>query len=221
MGRVWNQASAGGKSGGQIHKMGKIFYIMGKSASGKDHIYEALLRNSELGLSPLVLYTTRPIRKNEADGREYHFVNEEKLVQLRLAGRLIEERVYDTISGPWYYFTADEGQIHLDTQDYLGIGTLESYESMRAYFGTEKVRPIYVETGDGIRLHRALRREEKQERPAYAEMCRRFLADCEDFSEEKLHRAGIARRFENNGALEDCLAEIAGYIVEVKNNAVS
>ena len=67
MGRVWNQASAGGKSGGQIHKMGKIFYIMGKSASGKDHIYEALLRNSELGLSPLVLYTTRPIRKNEAE----------------------------------------------------------------------------------------------------------------------------------------------------------
>lgn len=90
--------------------MGKLFYIMGKSASGKDHIYEALLRDPALGLSPLVLYTTRPIRQNERDGREYHFVDQEKMVRLRLAGRIIEERVYDTVFGPWYYFTADEGR---------------------------------------------------------------------------------------------------------------
>ena len=29
--------------------MGKLFYIMGKSASGKDHIYEALLRDPAPG----------------------------------------------------------------------------------------------------------------------------------------------------------------------------
>lgn len=200
--------------------MGKIFYIMGKSASGKDHIYKALLEDPKLRLSPLILYTTRPIRKNEQNGREYYFVSQEKLVELRLSGRLIEERVYNTISGPWYYFTADEGQIRLDRENYLGIGTLESWKSMRKYFGTEHLCPIYVETRDGIRLHRALQREDKQEHPAYAEMCRRFLADCEDFSEAKLREAGIARRFENNGALEDCLKEISGYIT-LQNNAVS
>ena len=48
--------------------MGKIFYIMGKSASGKDHFYEALLRDPELALSPLILYTTRPIRSSEQNG---------------------------------------------------------------------------------------------------------------------------------------------------------
>ena len=206
--------------------MGRIFYIMGKSASGKDHIYEALLRDPSLELAPLVLYTTRPIRKNEQDGREYHFVDEERLVKLRLAGKLIEERVYNTIAGPWYYFTADEGQIHLDTDSYLGIGTLESYRKMQDYFGKEKMCPIYVETEDGIRLFRALKREYKQEHPAYAEMCRRFLADCEDFSEEHLREAGITRRFENNGELEECLSDIAAYIrentaAEEKNNAVS
>ena len=197
--------------------MGKLFYIMGKSASGKDHIYEALLRDPALGLSPLVLYTTRPIRQNERDGREYHFVDQEKMVRLRLAGRIIEERVYDTVVGPWYYFTADEGQIRLDRADYLGIGTLESFQNLKKYFGEDKICPVYIETEDGIRLRRALQREEKQKAPAYGEMCRRFLADCEDFSEENLRRAGIVRKFRNNGLLEDCLKEIAGYIAAEKN----
>ena len=42
--------------------MGKIYYLMGKSASGKDHIYENLIQETALDLKPFVLYTTRPIR---------------------------------------------------------------------------------------------------------------------------------------------------------------
>ena len=41
--------------------MGKIFYIMGKSSSGKDSIYRQLEGNQELGLKRLVIYTTRPV----------------------------------------------------------------------------------------------------------------------------------------------------------------
>ena len=51
--------------------MGKIYYLMGKSASGKDHIYENLIQETALDLKPFVLYTTRPIRSGEQDGREY------------------------------------------------------------------------------------------------------------------------------------------------------
>ena len=42
-----------------------IFYITGKSASGKDSIYKALLEDKELRLNPMVLYTTRPMRDGE------------------------------------------------------------------------------------------------------------------------------------------------------------
>ena len=59
--------------------MGKIFYIMGKSSSGKDTIYERLLEDEVLRLRPIVLYTTRPIRMGEQEGREYHFVTPERL----------------------------------------------------------------------------------------------------------------------------------------------
>jgi hypothetical protein len=50
-------------------------------------------------------------------------------------------------------------------------------------------------------------------KPLYAEMCRRFLADAEDFSEENLKRAGIVRRFENL-KMEKCLSEITELIRE-------
>lgn len=45
--------------------MGKIFYIMGKSASGKDKIYSRLLANEQINLKKLILYTTRPIRQEK------------------------------------------------------------------------------------------------------------------------------------------------------------
>ena len=192
-------------------RMGRIFYIMGKSSSGKDTIYSRLLRDKEFGLKNVLLYTTRPVRQGEADGREYHFVDEERFRQFMDEGKVIEYRTYETVHGPWTYFTADDGQVDLKVRSYLAIGTLESYENMKRYFGEENVCPIYVEVEDGERLKRALAREELQEKPRYAEMCPRFLADTEDFSEENLERAGIKRRFQNV-ELESCMEEIREYI---------
>ena len=72
---------------------------------------------------------------------------------------------------------------------------------------------IYVEVEDGERLTRALQREKSQSVPKYEEMCRRFLADSQDFSKEKLEEAGISRAFYNN-ELDSCIQEIKQYIQE-------
>ena len=144
--------------------MGKIFYVMGKSSSGKDTIFRELMKDETLELQEIVLYTHMDLKR----------------------------------------------------KDYLAIGTLVSYEKMRAYYGEEQVLPIYVEVPDDIRLIRAIDREKKQEKPAYEEMCRRFLADSEDFSEENLEKTGISRRFSNAGTLEECLTEIRQFIKEKK-----
>ena len=194
--------------------MGKIFYIMGKSASGKDSIYRMLLQKKELNLKRIIPYTTRPARNGEEQGREYYFVDEERYRELREEGKLIESRAYETVHGVWIYFTADDGQIDLKRSNFLAIGTLESYQKMRDYFGSESICPIYVEGEDGERLMRALIREREQERPRYAEMCRRFLADEEDFSKEKIQKAGIRRRFVNDDS-KICLAEIESYIKDM------
>ncbi len=194
--------------------MGKIFYIMGKSASGKDKIYSILMEKKELKLHKLVLYTTRPIRAEEENGKQYFFTDDKKLEQFRKSGKLIESRSYDTIHGVWTYFTADDGQVDLENWDYLGIGTLESYCRMKEYYGKDRVLPIYIQVEDGERLQRALIREKKQDNPKYAEMCRRFLADQEDFSEEHIREAGIEIRFENDD-LDNCVRNIIKYINSV------
>lgn len=184
--------------------MNRIFYIMGKSSSGKDTIYNRI--RSEENLLPVVLYTTRPMRENEENGREYHFVDRACFEKMKSEGKVIEERIYNTIHGEWIYFTSKDS-IDIEKGNCIGIGTLESYIKIKEHFG-EAVVPIYIEVEDGLRLARAVERERLQTNPKYAELCRRFLADSSDFSEEKLKEAGIIRRFSNEGEIEECIDEI-------------
>lgn len=197
--------------------MGKLIVLMGKSASGKDTIYKLLKEDESLALKQLVPYTTRPMRAGEEEGEAYHFVTEEKFKELLQKGRVIEHRSYHTVHGLWRYFTVADEQIDLSKESYLLIATLEAYVSVLAYFGADKVVPVLVTLDDGVRLERALSRERQQEHPKYEEMCRRFLADSEDYSEEKIQTAGITRFFENNCA-KDVAVEIATYIREQLEN---
>lgn len=191
--------------------MGKIFCLMGKSSSGKDTIYKSLMEDDSLGLKRMIPYTTRPIRQGEQDGVEYYFVSEQRLKDLQEAGKVVELRAYDTVYGIWKYFTVCEDEMNLEQNFYAVIGTLESWHAMCDYFGKKVMEPIYIEVEDGLRLERALARERSQTEPKYTELCRRFLADTEDFSDEKLQREGITRRFQNV-RFEDCLSEIKLFI---------
>ena len=192
--------------------MGKIYCLLGKSSSGKDTLFKMLLEESGLSLKTIVPYTTRPIRVGEQEGVEYHFVTEETQKKLEAEGKIIELRAYDTICGVWKYFTVDDHQIQDLRQNYLLIGTLEAYGKLRDYFGKERVVPIYIEVEDGIRLERAIGRERQQREPHYEEMCRRFLADAADFSEEKLLDAQITMRFVNDD-LKQTEENIRDYIL--------
>lgn len=184
---------------------------MGKSASGKDSIYQNLLEDTNLHLKEWIPYTTRPIREGETDGKEYHFVTEEELELLCEKGKVVELRTYHTVKGIWKYFTVFEDTMDLRRESYAIIGTLEVWHEMCKYFGREKLLPIYIEVEDGKRLQRALARESSQKNPNYAELCRRFLADMEDFSEQKLKDEAISRRFQNED-FERCLQEIKVFI---------
>lgn len=179
---------------------------MGKSSSGKDTIFRIISKDMP-NLKKIVPYTTRPIREGETEGIEYHFVTDENFNQMLNDGQVIESRSYDTIHGIWTYFTPSKN-IDLEYHDYIIISTLAGYNSLKEYYGNETVIPIYIQVNDdGERFYRALEREKKQENPKYCELCRRFLADQKDFSEEKLISSGIIKRF-NNHDLIDCVLEI-------------
>ena len=191
----------------------KIIYIMGKSSSGKDTIFKKL--KEKLDVNTYVMYTTRPIREGEKEGVTYHYISNEKMqryIDGKENNKLIEYRTYQTVHGPWTYATIADEQFK-NNKDMIMLGTLESYEQMKKHFAKELL-PIYIEVEDGLRLERALKREREQKEPKYAELCRRFLADSKDFSEENLKKAGITKRFQNID-LDKCLSEI---LEEIENN---
>ena len=196
--------------------MSYIFCLMGKSSSGKDTVYRRLLEDPQLGLHRFVTGTTRPIREGERDGEEYYFYTEDQFQKLREDGRIIECRSYDTVHGIWNYFTVAHEKLDVAHQDYLTINTLEAYEKLRDYFGAEHLIPVYLEVDDGLRLQRALDRERQQLQPRYRELCRRFLADEEDFSPENLERAHIEPIF-RNVVLDETVAQVADYIRSIQN----
>ena len=193
--------------------MAKLICLLGKSCSGKDTIYKKLLQKPELDLVPLVTYTTRPMRAGEQEGREYHFTDEEGFNSLKEQGRVIEDRSYDTVYGLWRYFTVDDGTFVPDGKNVIAAaGTIPAFLRLRDRFGAENTCPVMIETDDGIRLERAMRREKKQASPRYKEMCRRFITDSEDFDQEKLKSAGIDNIFMNNVDLDKCVEEVAAFI---------
>ena len=147
--------------------------------------------------------------------QEYYFVTDEILEKYREEGKIIELRTYQTVYGDWKYATIDDGQINLDENDYLMIGTLESYIKTKEYYGNENLIPLYIEVEDKERLMRAIVREQQQDHPGYEEVCRRFLADQKDFSEDNLKKAGITRRYQNDDKVR-CKEEIVEVIRDGK-----
>ena len=164
--------------------MGKLYVLIGKSASGKDTLAEALLRKFEGRIGKVIPYTTRPIRIDEKNGVQYWYVSYRKMEEMEREGKILERREYHTVRGDWYYFTADDGQIDLANRSALMVGTPEAYAGLVKALGQEKVVPILVVLDDEERLMRAIWREKQQKYPNFAEVCRRYLADEKDYSAE-------------------------------------
>ena len=197
--------------------MTNLFYIMGKSATGKDTIYNKLLE--KIDLKTYIPYTTRPIRSGEKNGRDYYFITAQDIKKFKQEGKVIESRTYQTAHGPWIYATINDEQLKQEG-DILTVGTLESYIQIREYFKEKEnktVLPIYITIDEKERIKRALAREEKQENPKYKEMERRLKADNIDFSEDNLRIAEITKKetFYNYN-LEKCTNEILKYMKEEK-----
>ncbi len=189
--------------------MGKIFLIMGPSSSGKDTIFKKIKKLFP-ELKEITLYTNRPIRENEKDGIDYNFVSLDKLKEMEKNNEILEKREYNTVHGLWVYATA-KTNIDLENNNYICINTLAGYESLKEYY-QDNIIPIYIYVEDGIRLTRALEREKLEDNPKYAEMCRRYLADNNDFNIDRLLDLEIDKIYDNSKDIEACINEISNTI---------
>lgn len=148
----------------------KVIALIGKSAAGKDYIYQALL-NIYPNINGIISHTTRPPREGEIDGVNYHFVTEEEFKRQIDSGEMMEYSVFRN----WYYgsskaaFSAAAPNLGVFNVD--GIYTMLEDESI-------DLEVYYVTASDVERLVRQLRRVPN---PDIKEIFRRYDTDAVDF----------------------------------------
>lgn len=149
----------------------KIIALFGPSGVGKDAIQNRIASSYE-DMHKIISCTTRPKRDYEVEGQDYFFLEPIQFAQKVLDGSMLEATSFRA----WMYGTPidalDKDKINIGVFNIAGIECL--LEDSRL-----EVIPIYVEVSPKTRLMRALSREQN---PDCHEVCRRFLADEQDFA---------------------------------------
>lgn len=154
-------------------KNGYIIVLCGKSACGKTSIAKQLIK---CGYKNVVPYTTRPIRENEVNGVDYHFVDDVTFDKLDNDGCFVESRTYNTVDGIWKYATRIDN-INLQTDSYVLVATLDVAKIIQEYYGRNHVITIFLTAPLNIRTMRAKHRGNFN----LEEWNRRTITDNQDF----------------------------------------
>ncbi len=147
-----------------------MILLLGKSASGKTALLDSIRKK---GFNKVVTFSTRPLRKGEEDGVDYHFITKDKFLDLIISGELFEYRTYGTTGGLWYYGSTKD--CYEDNLSKVCILTPDGLEKVRKA-GIENVVSFYIDADRETRLERALNRGDNKK-----EVERRFETDDFDF----------------------------------------
>ena len=169
--------------------MVNIVVLVGPSNCGKDYLRKYLVDNYEF-IQYLKPYTTRVKRDNETDNDYYFNYLPENL-------KIVEKRAYTMVDGETVEYATILPKYIFDDKVYILCGTIEmiinlisalfnNIEKSLMWAGKEvKITPIFIKADPNKRLLKAVERaNESGEDPN--EVCRRFLADSKDFSDEKI-----------------------------------
>lgn len=120
--------------------MNKIVLVHAPSGTGKGTLINMLLKDfSEIKLS--ASYTTRKMRKGEADGREYHFVSKQEFENMIENNKFIE---YNEYVGNYYGTAKKEVEEKLKTHHVLcEVEDHGVVEIMKA-FSKERLLTIFI-----------------------------------------------------------------------------
>jgi len=153
----------------------KVLAICGEAGSGKDYLLNTLLKDNDIkdSLHPVISCTTRPMRENEINGKDYYFISNEDFAQRVIDGRMLEAVVFNN----WCYGasidTLIEDKINIFVCNPAGIEALAENPAIILAIVRIKVSPK-------TRLLRQLNREKN---PDVDEIIRRYAADKKDFTE--------------------------------------
>jgi guanylate kinase len=138
------------------------------SASGKSTVERIL---EQKGYNRVISCTTRPIRENEIEDVDYHYVTDEEFKKLADSNDLLENTQYRE----WHYGIR-KSDIDF-SKDNICVIEPNGYRQIKQQLG-EQVIGVYLKVEDKERLLRSLHREVF---PDCNEIVRRFISDKELF----------------------------------------
>lgn len=181
----------------------KIIILTGKSGCGKNAILENLKKN---GYKVAVSYTTRPMRPNEKNHVDYHFIKRATFLNLIKNDGFVEYREYDTVDGKWYYGLG-KSEIDLFNNKYVTISDLQGVRALKDYYGAENCIVFYISASKYNRTERAKKRGGFNQ----AEWDRRLKTDNYDFRESEVNKYCNVK-LENVGDINVTVKKILNYL---------
>lgn len=192
--------------------MGKLFCIIGKFASGKDTVCN-IIKNKMPHLTHFVGYSSMP--SDTPEDASYRFVSQDEINKIKTQNKIICSRTKENGGDMWESVIVDDGTVDFSKGSYVSIRDPFEVQSLKDYYGSDKVVTIMLTVNDGIRMIRAISREMTKVTPNYKAVCEKFLDDEKDFDNIVPDYA-----FLNENVFE-CVDEIQKTIrKERKNNAV-
>ena len=148
----------------------KILALFGESGAGKNTIQRWLATNLD-NMHEIISCTTRPKRDYEKEGKDYYFMDSHDFINKYVSNEILEFSIFKE----WYYGTSLK---ELKT-DKINVGVFNPQGVQQLCLQSNiDILPVWIKSNDKTRLLRVLNRESD---PDCEEICRRFLADKDDF----------------------------------------
>ena len=178
----------------QLSKPLKFLFI-GRTASGKSSIAKAVCKR--MGLTQVVSYTTRPMRKSEKNGSDHIFITDGEVLQY-------EEDIaaYTEINGYKYFTTYDV----IDKSDIYVIDPI-GMDNLKIKCGDRyEFIEIYIRTPQNLAEERARIRGEKLK-----DFRQRWVAENQQFTDYE-NRHTFAWHLRNDRPFDESVDKVCSWI---------
>lgn len=157
-------------------KKPKIIVLVGESSSGKDKFLNHIVNLT--CIKKIISHTSRPMRNNEIQDMDYHFVEKEVMLKMKEKDKFIETRDYIVANNETWYYGISKDEIDLnDDNIYITILDFQGLKTFENYFGKEKILSIFLDVDARTRVIRSLKREGNIDDMQVLEVARRLLDD--------------------------------------------
>lgn len=149
-----------------------IIVLVGKTASGKTTIANELCKNHHY--KRIITYTTRPMRKNEVQDVDYHFISDEQFNRMVENNEFTEYKRYNTAHGVWSYGSVVTLEQELSDNCYVIILTPQGLRDLSKK--TSRYIAFYLNVGFKSQLERLKKRGDEEQ-----QIIKRLRNDAKDF----------------------------------------